>query len=92
MNDAFFEFFVLMEYKNNGLALNRDNTRVWNVLQIPTKRSQERPEIWRNEQAMVQWHIAFYGIIDWWISPQRLGGLTRGKLRWIQIKNIYKSI
>ena len=49
MNDAFFEFFVFMEYKNNGLALKRDNTRVWNELQIPTKRSQERPEIWRNE-------------------------------------------
>ena len=64
MNYAFFEFFVFREYKNNHLALKRDNTCVWNALKIPTKRSQERPEIWRNGQAMVQWHIAFYGIID----------------------------
>ena len=65
MNYAFFEFFVFREYKNNGVALLRDNTRVLNALQIPTKWYQERPEIWRNEQAMVQWHIAFSGIIDW---------------------------
>ena len=28
MNHAFFEFFVFREYKNNRLALKRDNTRV----------------------------------------------------------------
>jgi len=28
MNDAFFELFVFREYKNNHLALKRDNTCV----------------------------------------------------------------
>ena len=37
MNNAFCEFFVFREYKNNELALKRDNTRVLNALEIPTK-------------------------------------------------------
>ena len=92
MNYAFFQFFVFREYKNNGIALKRDNTSVWNALQIPTKRYQERPEIWRNGQAMVEWYPTFSGRIDLWISLQRLSGLTWGKLRWIRIQNIYKTV
>jgi len=81
-----------MEYQNNRLALRRDHTRVWNALQIPTKQYQDRPKIWRNEQAIVVWYTTPYGIMYLWISLQRLSGLTWGKLRWIRIQNIYKTV